>query len=803
MKLATRLAIAFTSLSVIPLAITGLLAYSDAKETVESQTFHYLQANNLLKNAEFERWLDDNLQQLGLLAQRPLLKVLTVELLGSDGSAGEPQDIQLQRAYSDLLEFHLNPLANSQGGFESISILQAQDGLVLVSTNQSLEGRSLVGERYFLEGKARPYVDEVAYAPAYAALALPISTPITDGLGNVIAVLVGQADLGEMSSIIRQGNALDPTEDSYLVNGFHFFVTEPRFGMQSALGARVQTEGVDACLAGSSGTGIYEDYRGVSVLGAYDWLPAHNLCLLTEVDHAQAFAPIRSMGRTILGIGALVAVGTAALVIYFSRKLTRPLRQLERSVKSISQGNLDQRIEVTSTDEFGKLAATFNEMTNNLSASIEMVDYNRKMMRGLSQAGTDLQRIRDESAISSTIVHAIKELGYEAVLMRQTEDQQDLKIEHISIESKYLAAAERSAGVTRSEFRQSLQEEGPITDIMRSGIPTFVSDMSETMAKSISGLSRGVVRRILKQLGFSAGIYAPIRTEDFNFGLLIVVGAGLSKHDLPAVATFANHVANALENARLYKELADWTEELERRVAERTELLERSNQELEQFAYVASHDLQEPLRSVAGFLQLIERRSSAVLDEEGKDFIQRAVNAAQRMQTLISDLLQLSRVGTRAQDPLPVDSAKPLEAALRSLQHSIDASGAKISVKHHLPTVLADESQLAQLFQNLIGNAIKFHGEAQPRVQIDAVSENGTWKFSVRDNGIGIKADYFDRIFRVFQRLHDREAYEGTGIGLAIAKKIVERHGGRIWVESEPGKGASFNFTLPKNEEQS
>jgi signal transduction histidine kinase/HAMP domain-containing protein len=803
MKLATRLAIAFISLSVIPLAITGLLAYSDAKETVESQTFHNLQANNLLKNAEFERWLNDDLQQLGLLAQRPLVKVLTMELIGSDASAGGPEEIRGQRAYSDLLEIHLIPLANILGGFESISILQAQDGLVLVSTNPSLEGRSLVGERYFLEGKARPYMDEVAYTPAHAALALHMSTPVTDELGNTIAVLVGQSDLREMSSIIRQGNALDPTEDSYLVNGFHFFVTEPRFGMQSALGTRVQTEGVDACLAGNSGTGIYLDYRGVSVLGAYNWLPEHNLCILTEVDQAQAFAPIRSMGRTILGIGALVAVGTAALVIYFSRRLTRPLRQLERSVKSISQGNLDQKIEVTSSDEFGKLAATFNEMTTNLSASIEMVDYNRKMMRALNQAGTDLQRIREESAITSTIVHTIEELGYKAVLLRQSEDQQELRIAHISIEPNLLAAAERIAGVSVSNFRQPLQEESLITNIMRSGTPTFVSDMSETMAGSASGLGRGVMKRIFKLLDLAAGIYAPIKTEDITFGLLIVVGDGLSRHDVSAVATFANQVANALENAHLYRELADWTQELERRVAERTELLERSNQELEQFTYVASHDLQEPLRSVAGFLQLIERRSGAVLDEEGKEFIQRAVNAAQRMQTLIADLLHLSRVGTRAPDMQPVDSAKPLEAALRSLQHSIDASGVKIVVKHHLPTVLADESQLAQLFQNLIGNAIKFHREARPLVQISAESENGNWKFSVRDNGIGIDPEYFERIFQVFQRLHGRDAYEGTGIGLAIAKKIVERHGGRIWVESKPEKGATFYFTLPHNEDQS
>jgi light-regulated signal transduction histidine kinase (bacteriophytochrome) len=224
--------------------------------------------------------------------------------------------------------------------------------------------------------------------------------------------------------------------------------------------------------------------------------------------------------------------------------------------------------------------------------------------------------------------------------------------------------------------------------------------------------------------------------------------------------------------------------------------LRRSNADLEQFAYVASHDLQEPLRMVASYTQLLSRRYRGRLDSDADDYIAFAVGGAMRMQRLISDLLSYSRVGTRGKPFQRVDTNDLLRQVCASLGAAIEESQAIIT-HDDLPMVLADEGQLGQLFQNLVGNAIKFRGPQPPRVHMSARHTSGVWEFAVRDNGIGIDQEHFDRIFVIFQRLHNRDQYPGTGIGLAICKKIVERHGGRIWVQSQPGQGATFYFTLP------
>ena len=257
-------------------------------------------------------------------------------------------------------------------------------------------------------------------------------------------------------------------------------------------------------------------------------------------------------------------------------------------------------------------------------------------------------------------------------------------------------------------------------------------------------------------------------------------------------------VNQALEAAN--KEMAFQIEEKGKRADELVMInaeLARSNAELEQFAYVATHDLQEPLRAVASCVQLLQKRYGGQLDARADEFITHAVDGTKRMQTLINDLLAYSRISTHAQVFASTNCELVLHEALANLMVAIAESGAQVT-HDALPTVNGDATQLTQLFQNLIGNALKFRGDRPSKIHIGAVHKHGEWQFSVADNGIGMEPQYFERVFLVFQRLHTRKEYQGTGIGLAICKKVVERHGGRIWAESEPGLGATFCFTIPE-----
>jgi len=234
----------------------------------------------------------------------------------------------------------------------------------------------------------------------------------------------------------------------------------------------------------------------------------------------------------------------------------------------------------------------------------------------------------------------------------------------------------------------------------------------------------------------------------------------------------------------------------EEQLAARARETVRSNQDLEQFAYAASHDLQEPLRAISGVTELLAQRYHGRLDEQADRYISLIVEGCGRMYQLIHGLLAYSRLGTRGQPLEPVDSATVLARALADLQAAIAEAGAEVA-HDPMPTVTADRAQLGQLFQNLIANALKFRSAEPPRIHISAQRDHDLWTFAIADNGIGIDPQYAEQIFAIFQRLHTRDEYPGTGIGLAICKKIVERHGGRIWVESQSGQGSTFRFTLP------
>jgi signal transduction histidine kinase len=309
---------------------------------------------------------------------------------------------------------------------------------------------------------------------------------------------------------------------------------------------------------------------------------------------------------------------------------------------------------------------------------------------------------------------------------------------------------------------------------------------------------------------------AILRNENLDVPLILVSGAlgevnaveclkqGATDYVLKGALT---RLPVAIRRALHERDLREHRKQAEQALARKMEELARSNRELEEFAYIASHDLQEPLRMVASYCELLGERYKGKLDDKADKYIGYAVDGARRMQRLITCLLEYSRVGTRAQPLQSTNVDAVLNSALHGLQKAVQANQAVI-VRESLPIVLADELQLGQVFQNLIGNALKFHGQQAPRVRISAervgsdtaeagpVGNGRIVRFAISDNGIGMEKDSSGRIFQMFQRLHTREEYEGSGIGLAISKKIVERHGGRIWFESVSGQGTTFFFTL-------
>jgi PAS domain S-box-containing protein len=268
-------------------------------------------------------------------------------------------------------------------------------------------------------------------------------------------------------------------------------------------------------------------------------------------------------------------------------------------------------------------------------------------------------------------------------------------------------------------------------------------------------------------------------------------------------------VTAAIRNISARKKSEEDNAELERRVEERTkelavanQVLEQSNLELKQFAYVASHDLQSPLRSISGFVQLLQLEYEGKLDDQARDWIRRTVQSIEQMQTLIRDLLSYSRVDARSRPFIRIPFSDIVNDALTQLDSSIHDSGAQVTCGP-LPEIMGDRSQLVQLTQNLIGNGLTYRGDQPPRIHLSAEHSGKEWIFSVRDNGIGIDPKYHEQIFEIFKRLHDQKEYPGTGIGLAVCRRVVNRHGGRIWVESEFGHGSTFCFTIPEGTEPS
>ncbi len=447
-------------------------------------------------------------------------------------------------------------------------------------------------------------------------------------------------------------------------------------------------------------------------------------------------------------VSSLVAVFAAFLLVSYLlnfRQVLVSIAALQEGTRAVGSGDLSFVLPAHGDDELGELGRSFNRMI------------------------TDLRSLTASRA----------ELEAEVVRRREVEGRLRGSLE--ALEQKDTELVSAAAFITESPF--------PLMRVDRSGAVLYTNPAGEGVLECW-GMAEGdrfsdrlcEETAIALDLGVTRELEARCRSILYSIAMVPVAGQ---------------------EYVNLYFSEITRRKQAEQTLEAQAERLRRSNEELERFAYVSSHDLQEPLRSVVSFSQLLERRYRGRLGPDADEYIGFIVEAGIRMQALIQDLLQLSRVSTRKGVPRPVESGVVLEDVLRDLSPAIEASKGTVEYGH-LPRVTADPTQLGQVFANLVSNALKFHREGvPPQVRVSAEPNGGAWRFSVEDNGIGIEPEYFDRIFVIFQRLHTRDEYEGTGIGLALVARIIELHGGRTWVDSCPGRGSTFFFTLPGSDDVS
>ena len=687
---------------------------------------------------------------------------------------------EFAKARPDYYQIRYIGIANN--GKELVRV-DMKSGKAMVTLPERLQEKS--GRGYYQSikklKKGEVYLSKINLNREWGKIEVPhvrtirAGTPVYTPDGKLFGMIVVNLNMGDMLNKVMSDSHVDV--HTYLVNDYGDFLIHPdsrrTFGFD--LGKRFlwqdEFPGVDLSTISrnteSSKLHSFETPAGKIYISEkriqFDPAnPQRYLSLIYVLSQASLDKKIATARNIIILTVVTVALLIILMIGYILRRAFMPLQKLTRIAHEIGDGNYKVNLPNSKQGEVGTFVRAFREMLLGIQA-------------------------REDEA------------NQLASKLRESEEQANLIID------------------TAPEAIIVIDMQGLLTRVNSHAMKLLGYSLDEILGKPVENLipERYRLSHIQKRREYSLRPERRVMGEGRDLYLLckdgteIPVGVGLG----PMQFGGKNFVIAVMSDLTRRKEAEDALQhmnvELEQRVSERTRQLLASNQELEQFAYVASHDLQEPLRMVASYLQLIEKRYKSKLDETASEFIGFAVDGANRMKQLIEGLLEYSRVQTRAKEFGPIDMERIINNVLTDLQVRIVERGAIIT-HDSLPEIIGDESQIRRLFQNLIGNSIKYCTNEKPIIHISVegiggndktLSDNNPeerWLFSVTDNGIGIDHQYSERIFQLFQRLHTRNEYPGTGLGLAVCKRIVERHGGRIWVESKVGEGSTFYFILDK-----
>jgi PAS domain S-box-containing protein len=813
----TKIALLLSAIAVLASATVGIITYNQFSQALVDQELKQLSSLADIKAVKFAAEME-TLRTDALFASRsPVMQrlVRALQAGGTDPVSGETAPQLRQRATLFCTELLRAKPAYSQvrligiadGGRELVRVQrQHADALPHVVPLTDLQRKGQ--EPYFAAAMKLPegsvYFSDINLNREHGKVAEPpmpvmrAATPILGQDGQPLAILVINSLFQTLVDGLHRGLSKDHvllvTNDrgDYLIHPDE----EKTFGFDRGRRVRIQNDFVSLTSLIASPA-----HSPLSIVdkSSDDQPMAIGICRV-PIDPAdsnrfveiavaapyQVAIPVSATARNrCLLAGALVALIALGWGYLLSRSMTKPLRQIAAAAEAFGRGEKDLELPTGSRDEIGVVARALASMMSDV----------RSAQAGLNQRAEQLAQSR-RSALN---------------MLQDVESSRanTVKAEQISREHSARTQAILDGA---SDAIITINIEGTVESFNNAAVRIFGYSAAEVIGRNVKMLMPApyhdehdgylhnyLTSGISKIIGIGREVLG-LRKDGNTFPMHLAV----SDVKLGERRLFTGIVRDITDLRNAMQQLSAANEELARRSQqiERFNVdLRRSNEELKQFAYVASHDLQEPLRKVTAFCQMLRDDYADQLDDNARTYIQYAVDGALRMKTLVQDLLTYSRVETQGKALEPTDAHDACAEAIDNLTVAIEEAAAEI-VCDPLPVVSADRAQLVRLFQNLIGNAIKYRGDKPPRVHVSATESDDRWEFRVTDNGIGIDPQYHERIFVIFQRLHGRDEYTGTGIGLAVCKRIVERAGGRIWVESRSGAGCEFCFTLFKSTEE-
>lgn len=778
-----------------------------------------------LKKDRLENWLNEAKGDLSILSTGKSLGALarrieeTVSRPAETGvtSKSVSREIARDPNYANVMA-RFDAFVKTYERYSKIQLVAADTGSIVVSTAEDETGTTFGSVKAF-ETTSRSSQEvkvDVEKDPVdlrtYVVLSKSVPYDGTQDASRAgrAPVILAYADMEKLvRPMLYTGEGMGKTGEILLVSQERRALMSLKHSLPDGTIPKAlayQIEATPARLAALGHNGIVEskDYRGVPVWAAYRFIqvsPGQGWGMVVKQDVSEIMAPVWSGGFYTSIIGIIGVVTACVLALAIGRRISKPIDELSEIAEQVGSGNLNVKARTDGPPEIKALAHTFNSMIEDIR------NWHDELGRQVELRTTQLVKVNQE-------LHA------EIAERKRVEDalragEQRYKYLYEKTPVPLHSVNDRFQIIHVSDYWLELLGYSR-EEVLGKAPVDFLTPASRLQAEQVN------IPRFLKQGSAKDVSYQMLKKNGEVIDVLLSAFADRDAEDELVQSLSAFYDVTDLR--RTERALQQAHDELEERVLERTAALERSNlelatqieqrkhteeklrsvladlttsnQDLEKFAYVASHDLQEPLRNVASCMQLLEKRHKGELGAESDQLITYAVDSVKTMKLLIEDLLAFSRIVTRGKPLEMTDAEEIMKLTIRNLEQSITRAGAVITYDP-LPRVRVDRTQLMQVLQNLISNSIKFARGEPPQVHVSARRKGQAWVFSVTDNGIGIDSRFFDRIFIIFQRLHKKIQYGGTGMGLAIVKKIIERHRGEIWVESQPGVGSTFNFTIP------